>query len=237
MIEHKITSHLQPTNTSCGYAALATLLSFYNKNITAEELLQEVKQPIDENGNPAGSITTELVVWCLEQGFKSDLYSFDGEMLDIAWQNLKQEELIEKITENRLSRDVLGLGQSYAKRYLDGYLSMMKAGGKLIVAPYVTTALIDRLLKNAPVYANVCSNVMNNKGRTKNEGLRKSEEDDKNGSLNTHSIVIYGKNASGNYFVADPWHGLRKLDAETLLCSVTMAQIECDNMVFQLSEK
>lgn len=236
MIEHKITSHLQPTNSTCGYAALATLLSFYSKEITVEELLKDVEQPTDEDGNPVGSITTELVTWCLTKGLRSDLYSFDCEMLDIAWQSLAQEEIIKKINEHRTSRNVLGLGQSYAERYLDGYINMMKAGGKLTIMPYVTSELIDKLLKNAPVYANVCSNVMNSKGRTKNTALRQSEENDDKGSLNTHSIVIYGKDDESRYLIADPWRGLRKLDAEALLCSITMAQIECDNMIFQLNK-
>ena len=235
-IEHKISNVLQPTNSTCGYAALATLLSFYNKSVSVDDLLQNVEQPLDKDGNPSGSITTELVTWCLFQGFKTDLYSFDCELLDLSWQRLPQSDLIAKISENSDTRDVLGLGKKYANRYLNGYAEMIKNGGKLTIAPHVTTKLIDELLTNAPVYVNVCSDVIDNKGRTVSKGLRQDIEDDINGRVHTHSIVVYGRDDSGAYLAADPWAGLRKLDSETLLCSISMAQIECDNMIFQLSK-
>lgn len=233
-IEHTIDHLYQPTNTTCGYAALAMLLSFYGKKVTVDDLLHDVRQPTDEEGVPVGSITTELVTWCLKQGLKSALYSFDCEMLDLSWQHASQQEILRKIESCISSRDVLGLGSKYANRYLLGYANMMKAGGKLTIAPHVTTKLINGLLRKAPVYANVCSDTLDNLGRTKVVGLRKFEEDDVNGSTHTHSIVIYGINR-GSYLIADPWRGLREINPETLLCSITMAQIECDNMIFQLS--
>lgn len=235
-IEHKIIHQYQPTNTTCGYAALAMLLSFYDKTVTVDDLVKSVKQPTNKEGDPIGSITTELITWCLSQGFRSKLYSFDCELLDLSWGRLSSEEIIAKIEQHRSSRNVLGLGNEYAKRYLDGYATMMKHGGVLIIQPHVTTKLIDSLLKTAPVYVNVCSDVMDNIGRTKVAGLRQFEEDDEDGSIHTHSIVVYGITDRKEYLVADPWRGPRKLDAETLLCSITMAQVECDNMIFQLTE-
>jgi len=232
--QHKITHHYQPTNTTCGYAALAMLLSFYGQEVSVDDLLASVQQPTDKNGDPTGSITTELISWCLKQGFRSKLYSFDCELLDLSWQKLNQSEMRSKIELHATTRDVLGLGNEYAQRYLLGYANMMKAGGELTIAPHVTTKLINELLEQAPVYANVCSDVMDNLGRTKTVGLREFKEDDINGRLHTHSIVVYGTNDAGDYLVADPWRGLRILDPETLLCSITMAQIECDNMIFQL---
>ena len=233
-IQHKIDFALQPTNTTCGYTALSMLLSFYDKKVSTEELTASVEQPTDKDGHPVGSITTELVQWCLNQGFKSHLYSFDCQMLDLSWNKLTQEDLKTKINDFSGSRNVLGLGRDYGQRYMDGYAAMITLGGKLAVLPHVTSELIDTLLATGPVYANVCSDVMDNIGRTETVGLRQFQEDDKDGSLHTHSIVVYGKNEDGDYLVADPWRGPRTLSAETLLCSITMAQIECDNMIFQL---
>jgi hypothetical protein len=234
-IKHKIQHYYQPTNTSCGYAALAMLLSFYDKEVGVEDLLASVEQPTDDKGEPTGSITTELVSWCLTQGFNSVLYSFDCLMLDLSWQKLTQSQLLEKIEATQGSRDVLGLGVEYGRRYLKAYADMLKAGGRLNLQPHVTTTLLNDLLTESPVYANVCSDVMDNLGRTKTVGLREFVEDDVNGRLHTHSIVIYGIDERGEYLVADPWRGLRTLNADTLICSITMAQIECDNMVFQLT--
>ena len=213
------------------------LLSFYGKQVSVENLFSDVTQPTDENGEAAGSITTELISWCLEQGFTSNLYSFDCQMLDLSWHKLSSDELLEKIEANQESRDVLGLGLDYGRRYLKGYATMLQAGGRLTILPHVTSGLIRDLLNNAPVYVNVCSDVMDNLGRTKTVGLREFVEDDTDGRLHTHSIIVYGVDEKGDFLVADPWRGLRTLDAETMLCSISMAQIECDNMLFQLSIK
>lgn len=236
-IKHDVKHHYQPTNTSCGYTALSILLSFYDKDVSVEELLTAVKQPLNDKGEPGGSITAELVTWCLSQGFDSTLYSFDGLMLDISWQKLSQAKLLDKIEAVQESRDVLGLGVEYGSRYLKAYADMMKAGGELTIQSHVTTRLINNLLQTAPVYANVCSNVMNDLGRTRTAELHKYVEDDIEGRLFTHSVVIYGRDTNGNYLIADPWSGMIEIDTDTLLSSITMAQIECDNMVFQLDRK
>jgi hypothetical protein len=235
-IKHSIQHYYQPTNTTCGYAALSTLLSFYDKQVTVEELLENVKQPTFENGKPRGAITTELVIWCLENGFASTLYSFDCEMLDLSWQKLPATELLAKIKANRDRRNVLGLGKEYGQMYMNGYARMIESGGVLKIQPHVTSKLIYELLEVAPVYINVCSDVMDNLGRTKTIGLRQFAEDDEEGSLHTHSIVVYGCEETGDFLVADPWSGLRTIDIEKLLCSITMAQIEGDNMIFQLKK-
>lgn len=234
-IKHAVKHHYQPTNSSCGYTALSILLSFYDKDVSVEELLTAVKQPLNSKGEPGGSITAELVTWCLSQGFSSELYSFDGLMLDLSWQKLSQNKLLEKIEAAQESRDVLGLGKDYGHRYLKAYAGMLKAGGKLTIQSHVSTTLINELLQTAPVFANVCSNVMDNLGRTKTTGLREFVEDDADGRMYTHSIVIYGLDGEGNYLIADPWRGMRTVDADTLLSSIAMAQIECDNMIFQLA--
>jgi len=210
------------------------LLSFYGRQVTVEELLESVEQPTDENGDPRGSTTTELVTWCLENGFRSTLYSFDCEMLDLSWQKMPKTKLLAKINANKNRRNVLGLGKEYGQRYMNGYAKMIESGGVLKIQPYVTSSLIYKLLEVAPIYVNVCSDVMDNLGRTKTIGLRQFAENDEIGSLHTHSIVVYGCEENGDFLVADPWRGLRTVDVEKLLCSISMAQIECDNMIFQL---
>jgi hypothetical protein len=235
-IKHSIQHYYQPTNTTCGYAALSMLLSFYDKHVTVEELLESVKQPTDEKGDPRGSTTTELVTWCLENGFVSMVYSFDCEMLDLSWQKLPKAELLAKINAYKDHRNVLGLGKEYGQIYMSGYEKMIESGGLLRIQPHATSKLIYELLETGPVYVNECSDVMDNLGRTKTVGLRQFAEDDENGSLHTHSIVVYGREENGDLLVADPWRGLRTVDVENLLCSITLAQIECDNMIFQLEK-
>lgn len=70
---YDLTDILQPTETSCGYTALSMLLSHYKKSFTVETLLQEVPQPLHENGEPSGSVTAQLVSWCLQNGMKTKM--------------------------------------------------------------------------------------------------------------------------------------------------------------------
>lgn len=69
---------------------------------------------------------------------------------------------------------------------------------------------------------------------TQTKNTRKAIPDDINGSVGAHSVVIYGKDKAGNFLVSDPWHGLETVDAETMICGITLACIECDSQCFQL---
>jgi Peptidase C39 family len=224
-VEHKVTHYYQPTNNSCGYAALSILLSNYGITVKPEELLSKVPQPNDEKGEPTGSVTTQLATWCVSIGKQVKFYSFDCEILDLEWSKLNKTELIDKLELVKDVRDVSGLGgKHWSKIYVNAYIQYLKSGGELL---YI-------LLKDGPVYVNVCANTFNNEGRATYPDHSKRELvlDDVNGKVSNHSVVIYGYDENGKLLVADPWRGLRIIDIETMLCSISTAQIECDNQCF-----
>lgn len=237
--KHKITHYYQPTANSCGYAALAILLSHYDDSkLTPESLLSAVPQPIDESGKPVGSITAQLATWCLRQGYDLDFYSFDFQITDLSWRGLDAAALIQKLESVEDIRDVAGIGgKEWSKRYVRAYIDLMKTNGNLLIEPHVTSGLLYELLRHGPVFANICSYVTHGVGRQyyPNSTKRTSIPDDINGSVGTHSVVIYGNDEDGNFLVADPWDGLEIVNAETMICGITAASIECDSQCFQLN--
>ncbi|MDB5164228.1 MAG: Peptidase family protein [Candidatus Saccharibacteria bacterium] len=230
--KHKVTHVYQPTNNTCGYAALAILLSHYGKQVAVDELLKVVPHPVHEDGQEGGSITPQLAAWALMQGFQTHMYSFDCLVLDLSWKKLSEPQIVERLKAVRGKRDPQVASKHYADEYIDAYLDMLKAGGKLTIQPFVTTKLLYKLLEKGPVYANICSTARTGEGRNRNVGLRKSVVDDVNGTVSNHSIVLYGNDTNGNFLVADPWEGMMTEDPETMICAITAAQIECDNMCF-----
>ena len=235
-IEHKVKLIYQPTSNTCGYTALSILLSHYRVNIKPLDLVKKVPQPKNENGKPVGSVTAHLVTWLLQEGWAIDFYAFDCQVLDLSWDGLNGKELLHKLEKIKGNRNVPGLGEHWTKVYIDSYIHMIEAGGEINIQPHVTSKLLYKLLQKGPVYANYCATTVNGEGRLAypDPNNRIHVHDDIKGKVSNHSVVIYGNDSVGNFLVADPWHGLRKIDCETMLCGITAAQIECDNQCFQL---
>lgn len=237
-IEHPVKNYLQPTNDSCGYGALATLLSFYEKDITPEQLILDVPEARPEGKDAYGSVTSQLAAWCVNNGFNVQLTTFDFLIIDLEWAKLQTpEEIIERLEAVKDVRNVVSLGDGWSKVYAQEYIKYLRAGGRLEIKPHVTTDLLYEMLEDSPVFVNVSPAPLYNSGRQKSSGLRESVANDTNGHVGTHSVVIYGCKASGEFLLADPWYGLTTVDPETLICAITASQIECDAMCFQIFPK
>lgn len=231
-IKHKIKHHYQPTNNTCGYAALATFLSHYDIEKTPEELVLEVPQPKDAKGTSHGSVTAQLVQWCQDNQLQTHMYASDCLVLDLSWRDLNEKQILERLNAVKAERDVPALSKHWTDVYIDAYKDMLEKGAKLTVLPFIKSSLLHELLEKGPVYTNICSTAVRGDGRTVNPALRKSVIDDVKGKINTHSTVIYGCNESGDFLVSDPWDGLVTLDPETTVLAIEAAQIECDNQIF-----
>lgn len=212
-------------------------MSHYTAQPPIDQLLADVPQGRDANGTPIGSITAQLATWCAEQGFSVDFWSFDFLITDFSWRDLSQTELIKKLESVKEIRDVAQVGgKKWSKIYVEAYIALIQAGGTLHIDRHVSLTFLYEHLKNGPIYANVAPAVVSGDGRARYPEPNKRIEiaDDLNGSTGTHSVVIYGVNEVGDFLVADPWEGERVVDAETLLCAIAAANIECDSQCFQL---
>ena len=227
----------QPTNNTCGYTALSILLSHYDDTKSPQELVSEVPQPKDSEGTSHGSVTAQLADWCQTQGYQVHMYVSDLYILDLSWKNKSSKEINKRLKEVQSKRTVPIMDKHWVKVYEDAYLSMLEHGSDITITPFITTELVNKLLKNGPVFANICSSALRGRGRdiaSKKDGLRKTKIDDVEGTVNTHSVVIYGKNAEGDYLIADPWDGLIEVNPEIMVLAIEAAQIECDNQIFQI---
>lgn len=236
-MNYQITHYYQPTNKSCSQTSLAMIFSYFGKTITPEEIIAEVPVNKNEKGEDQGTLNQELATWCLSQGFTVRMHTADFQIADLAWRDLPKEQLVERMESAKTHRDVPSLGKEISERYMQSYIDFVKQGGELHIEPFMTSELIDTLLPDGPILAAVCYNVLHATGRTKSSGLRQTIPDDIEGGLATHSVVIYGKTDDGKYLIADPWQepGLHEIEPRRLLAAMDAAQIECDNLLFQLA--
>jgi len=234
-IKHQVKHYYQPTNDSCGYTALAILLSHYGRTVTPSQLIKAIPQAKPDGEDGYGSITSQLAAWCLTQGFQVDLTTFDFLIIDLEWSKLKRvDEIIKRLEAVRDVREVTSLGKGWSKVYIEEYIKYLKAGGKLIIKPHPTIDLLYKNLAKAPIFVNVCSKPLYGNGRMRYPGVRKAVLDDVHGMVGTHSVVVYGNTEDGSFLLADPWDGLTKVTPEALLCAIVAAEIECDAMYFQI---
>jgi hypothetical protein len=95
---HQVKHYYQPTNDSCGYTALAILLSHYGSTATPEQLLTAVPEAKPDGEDAHGSITAQLATWCINQGYNVDLTTFDFLIIDLEWSKLKTaNEVIKRL--------------------------------------------------------------------------------------------------------------------------------------------
>ncbi|MBL8159148.1 C39 family peptidase [Candidatus Saccharibacteria bacterium] len=210
----------QTTERNCSQTALAMLMSYYGHPMSVEDVMRTVPQGRDEQGNPYGSnLVQELAAWCLSAGFGVRMHTFDCQIIDLAWEGLPATELINRLEAARGVRISAAQGPHISNQYIDAYLNFLKRGGNLRIEPFPRARLLYELLQKAPVVVAVCFNTLHNAG----------------GSETTHTVLVYGYDPQGNFLVADPYEGRIVVDPERLVCAISAAQIECDNVLFQIT--
>ena len=215
------------------------LLGHYDKEFSVDDIAQKVPQVKDEKGKDSGTINQQMATWCLELGFDVQLFTFDCQIIDQSWAELPKDELIERLELRKDGWAVPSLGKTWTAAYAQSYIDLLNAGGQLHIQPAVTTKLLYELLDQGPILPCLSFSTLYGRGRVRNEGIKESIPDDINGRTWNHSVVIYGYDEHGNFLVADPIHepGLHVIESERMLAAISTAQIECDNLLFQLYKK
>lgn len=167
----------------------------------------------------------------MQQKFRVSFYTFDCQIIDQSWAELTSNEIIVRLKAGLDGRVVGGLGKEWSRAYRESYIEYLEVGGKLIILPSVTSKLLYELLAKGPIFVCVCFNTLYGVGRTKD-----NVPDDVNGRVWNHSIVIYGNDNTGNLLVADPIRkpGLHIVEPERMIAAISTAQLECDNLLFQI---
>jgi hypothetical protein len=235
-VEYKVKHQYQPTNTSCSPTALSILFSYYGRSDSVDTISKSVPQSLDEKGQELGTINQEMAVWCLMLGFKVSMYTFDVQIIDMSWQSLSKAEVIKRLVAGLDGVTVPSLGKEWSKAYRQSYINFLKADGKLVIQPSVTSELLYKLLEKGPVLPCVCDNTLYGSGKSRHDGKENTIPDDTKGKATNHSIVIYGHDSNGNFLTADPCYkpGRHSISPERMIAAISTAQIECDNLLFQI---
>jgi hypothetical protein len=234
---HPINLQYQPTNRSCAYTSVAMLLDNCGVKEKIEDLVTEIPELKDKDGNERGGIAQEVATQCLGRGMSVDMYTFDCQIIDLSWAGLANDELIARLKVTRQNRDIPNLGKDLTQRYIDAYIDFLEKGGKLHILPVAKTKLLYQLLDKRPLFINACPHILFNEGRLLYPELRKSKLDDISGEVSIHSLVIKGYDEIGNFLLSDPFYGERTIEAETLTGAVMAAAIGCDSLCFQIAKR
>lgn len=216
------------------------LLGQYGMDSSVAEISAKVPQVRNEKGENQGTINQQLATWCLSLGLSVKLYTFDCQVIDQSWSELSKEAVLERLAARKSGWIVPALGSDWTQAYAQAYIDFLQSGGELHIQPAVTTELLYTLLKDGPILPLVSFSTLYGKGRTRIDGdeTEKSVPDDVNGRALNHSLVIYGHDEQGRFLVADPWEkpGLHGIEPERMIAAISTAQIECDNLLFQIQK-
>ena len=126
-VEYKVKHYYQPTNTSCGYASLAMLLSYYGSKDNPDTVIKKIN--IRNHGKVPGdsSITAQLAAWLAGQGYKVTFFSFDNQITDLSWADLNQNEILKRLEKAKDVRDVSAVCcKEWSKTYTQAYIDLIK---------------------------------------------------------------------------------------------------------------
>lgn len=240
-ISWDVTSQIQPTSTTCSPTALSILLAHYEDGISPLEIEDAVPQSVNNKGEKMGTINQQLATWCISRGYDVSMHTFDCQIIDQSWSALAKEQLIDRLQERKYGWVVPGIGKDWTEEYTQAYIDFLEAGGELTITNAVTTKLLYGLLKKGPFLPCVSYSTLYGAIRTRIENDDQSPDDDIHGRALNHSIVVYGVDEAGNFKIADPARakksGLQMIEPEVMLAAISTAQIECDNLLFQVQPK
>lgn len=236
-ISYSIKHQYQPTSTTCSPTSLSMLLDYYGIQKSIEDISREVPQVQNEKGESFGTINQQLATYCRRLGFDVAMYTFDCQIIDQAWAGLSKAVLLERLEARKSGWAVPALGSLWNEAYVQSYIDFLHAGGTLQISPAPTSDLIYGLLENGPIFACVSMSTMYGHGRIRIINEHSEILDDVNGRALNHSIVISGYDTNGNLQIIDPFiePGQHTVPMEQTIAAIATAQIECDNLLFQLS--
>ncbi len=236
--EYEIKHQYQPTNTTCSPTALSMLLSYYDHDVSVDDISANVPQVKNEKGDDFGTINQQMATWCKSLGFDVVLYTADVQVIDQSWSKLSSMEVIERLEARKTGLKVPSLGDLWDTAYCQAYIEFIQYGGKLRIVNAITSNLLYELLEKGPVLPCLSFSTLYGKGRISNSGEKETKPDDVNGKAWNHSVIIYGNDEQGNFLVADPFEkpGRHVIEPDVMIAAIGTAQLECDNLVFQLTK-
>jgi len=213
-------------------------LSCYGRSISPQKIIEQVPVLVNKKGEEEGSLLQHLASWCMTLGYTVSMYTADCEIIDTTWATLPKVQLLERMKLAMPHRNVTDLGKKYSTMYMQSYIDFVQAGGTLTIVASIGSDLLYELLEKGPVIAGVSFRTLWGTGHNKSTGLRQMEHSDTGkGNAGTHAVTLYGFTETGDILIADPWvkPGLHIVKIDHVIASISAAQINCDNLLFQIA--
>lgn len=188
----KVPIKIQPDETTCGPTCLHTLYEYYSDPISLNSVINEVYQ-LDEGG----TLGALLANHALERGYKATVYSYNLQVFDPTWSDLKRDSMISKLKEQMTIKT--------SKKFVlasEAYIRFLELGGKIRFEDLRSGIIRRYLKKNQPVIAGLSATWLYRSAREYGPNL---DYDDIKGEPAGHFVVLYGYNPeTREIYIADP---------------------------------
>lgn len=184
----------QPSYTSCGPTSLHSVYSFYNDDISLEQLVED----IDQFAEGGGTLGVVLGIHALARSYDVSIISYNMNIFDPSWFGETESNIKEKLQES-FSKNSQGPKRAYA---IDQYIRFLEAGGKLHFADLTTDLLQEILDKDVPILTGLSSTWLY---RDQRENPKTNQYDPIDGEPAGHFVVIDGYDLGGEFSICDPY--------------------------------
>ena len=238
-IEYDIVAIKQNTS-ECMQTAGTQLISYFDPNITVQEVLDQVPIYIDEKGEKIGTSPGHLASFFASRGYKTTAHIFDVELFDISWSGITENEVIDNLVKRQEYIPTNSWLSKYHHILAAGWQLYVKEGGKFSF-PALSSKLLHDLLLQGPVMILVNSTYLNR--QSKQLYLAETDKfssDSLRGRSLTHAVIAAGYKDEKFLIVdPDPPEGVdqhRWIESDHILASIMAAQTESDNLIVSISK-
>lgn len=193
-MEHRLELDMtrQPDDFTCGPTCLHALYRYYGREIDLEKLIGEI--PTLETG---GTLGVHLARHALRSGFRATIYTYNLNVFDPSWFELKPAEFLERLQAQHEAKTDPKLREASA-----AYRDFMENGGRVRFQD-LTGALIRRYLdRSIPILTGLSATYLYQTPRELGDDF-----DDVRGEPVGHFVILSGYDrASRRILVSDPLH-------------------------------
>lgn len=184
----------QPNDDSCGPTCLQAVYNYYGKDLSVQQLLEEVRMLEDKGGTMAVFLANHA----LRNGFKATIYTYNLQLFDPTWFPDQDHLLAQRLLKQAEEKDAAKL-----KIATPGYIEFLELGGKVRFKDLTPRLIREYLQKDTPILTGLSSTYLYHHSR---EIPDTCADDDIHGEPTGHFVVLCGYDGKTREVrVADPW--------------------------------
>jgi len=186
----------QPTETTCGPAALQSVYRYWGLEVPIDTAIQGI---VSLPGG--GTWAVHLGRDALARGFRARIYTCDLQLFDPSWFKTGAPPLSDRLRRQSAARDLPLALQEQALAYLD----FLEAGGEVRMDEMGTELVSGYLRRGVPVIAGLSCTWLYRSARERWDGHR-AIPDDLAGTPTGHFVVVRGIDSTHReVLIADPF--------------------------------